>query len=421
MRESRGPTKILAGRPTLHHLNLVVGSDTNAGELIRMPVGRQNSGPLWADGSIALRVRDRRQRSWRAAKVRRPFAVIGSHPAADVVIARPGVEPHHVFLFLDRRGLFAVDLRTEAGTRFAGSQAEASWLGAGDLIELGEHTIEVMQLRVGGSVLSGPLSDDDPLGLLDVGPDGSRAALTLRLLDAADANWSIGSSLVFLGRGPACAVRLADESVAATHSAILRHGPSAYLVPFPGEAARVNGEPIGVGVRLQNADVLDIGRDSLLVQAHELAPADPGISYEQIAQRLELAVGPEPASDVGFAFQDHARSADPGPVDYPALIGRLQAETAALIGVLLRRIEALDEEMAALRARLESEEQARADAAPPPVEKLRWDLIPRPEPGTVESNQSGAWLINRLRELEAERRTAWSSLVGRLGSGKPLS
>ena len=418
MRETRGPTRIPAGRPILHHLNLVVGSDTNAGELIRMPVGRQNSGPLWADGSIALRVRDRRQRSWRAAKVRRPFAVIGSHPGADVVIARPGVEPHHVFLFLDARGLFGVDLRTGCGTRFAGSPAEASWLGAGDLIELGEHTVEVMQLRVDGQVLSGPLSDDDPLGLVEAGPGAASAALTLRHLDGVDANWSIGSSLVFLGRGPACAVQLADESIGPTHSAILRLGPSAYLVPFPGETARINGAPATAAVRLQNADVVDIGEDSLLVQTHELAPADPGLAFEHLAHRLELAVGPEATSDVGFAFQDHARGADPGPVDYPALIGRLQAETAALIGVLLRRIEALDEEMAALRSRLEADEEGRAQAAGPPVEKLRWDLIPQADPGTVEAGRSGPWLINRLRELEAERRTAWSSLVGRLGPGK---
>ncbi len=354
-------------------------------------------------------------------KVRRPYAVLGSHPKADLVIPRNDVAEHHVFLFLDRRGLFGVDLRTDRGTRFAGTELEASWLGSGDLIEVGDHAIEVIQLRVNGSVLSGTLSNDDPLGLVDSIPDGRRNDLTLRSLNEPNANWSIGSSLVFLGRGPACAVRLDDAAIGTTHSAILRDGLAVYLIGFPGETIRVNDLAIPPAIRLTDSDVLTIGRESLLVRTHELAPPvarDPH-GFEGLVNRLESAVGHETFTGAGFEFEDRRRIHETNPIDYPALIGRLQAETAALVAVLLRRIEVLDEEMASLRDRLDADQQEKTRATGPPVEKLRWDLIPQPSLENDDTRQPGFWLVDRLRELETERRTTWTNLLNRIGSSKP--
>ena len=385
--------------------------------LMRMPVGRQNPGPLWVDGSIALRVRDKKQRTWRTVKIRHPHAVIGRHPAADLVIDRPDVADHHVFLFLDARGLFGVDLRTDRGTRFAGTLADAAWLGSGDLIEVGDHTIEVIQLRVDGAIVSGPLADDDPLGLVEPAAGKPASELILRPVDDPNANWAIGSSLVFLGRGPACAVRLDDPEIGLTHSALLRTASAAYLIQFPGETSILNDRRPAPAVRLAEADILTVGASSLRVQTGEPGGAVPR-NFADLSARLEMAVGPDYLPDVELAFGHHPIP-DGNPVDYPALLGRLQAETAAIIGVLLRRIEALDDEMAALRDRLDAGErdQARHPAAPP-IEPLRWDLIPPAEADPLASTRSGAWLVERLRELEAERQTTWSNLVGRMGPNR---
>ncbi len=388
---------------------------------MRMPVGRHNLGPLWVDGSIALRVRDRKHRSWRMVKIRHPYAILGRHPRADLVIDRPEIADHHVFLFLDQRGLFGVDLRTAAGTRFAGTEAEAAWLGSGDLIEIGDHTIEVIQLRVNGSVLSGPLADDDPLGLIAATDAEPQSDLTLRLIDDPNANWSIGSSLVFLGRGPACAVCLSDDSIGSTHSALLRDGAAVYLVQFPGESARINDEVAPPACRLTDSDIVSIGRDALIVQTHDLPPSQAANPFETLVTRLEMAVGHDQFTDIGFAFEEH-RATPPqnnGPIDYPALIGRLQAETAALVAVLLRRIEALDEEMAILRDRMDAEAQQKAEQPPEvPIEKLRWDLIPQGEPDPGMTRPSGVWLVDRLRELETERQSTWSNLISRISPGR---
>lgn len=394
--------------------DLIVHPAQTSKGLMRMPVGRHNPGPLWVDGSIALRVRDKKQRTWRTVKIRHPHAVIGRHPAADLLIDRADVADHHVFLFLDDRGLFGVDLRTDHGTRFAGTLADASWLGSGDLIEVADHTIEVIQLRVNGAIVAGPLADDDPLGLIAATPDKPAPALTLRPVSDPTANWSIGSSLVFLGRGPACAVQLDDPAIGLTHSALLRSRSAAYLIPFPGETAHLNDRPTTTAVRLNDADLLTIGTATLAVQSHAMDARSTPREFADLANRIEMAVGPQYRPDVELTFGHHP-TPDGNPVDYPTLLGRLQAETAAIIGVLLRRIEALDEEMAALRDRLDADDQNRARVpTAPPVEPLRWDLIPHAELEPSAPAQSGAWLVDRLRQLETERQTTWSNLVGRM-------
>lgn len=384
-----------------------------------MPAGRHNSGPLWVDGAITLRVRDRRQRAWRTVRIRTPHAVIGSHPDADLVVPRDDVAGAHAFLFLDERGLFGVDLRTDSGTRFAGSEAEAAWLGSGDLIEVGDQVIEVLQLRVGGAIHRHALAEDDPLGPHNDLSGNSPPDLTLRLLDGPSATWSIGSSLLFLGPGPACAVPVGDPADGATHAALFRSGNAAYLIPFPGVPVRINHESAGTATRLSDGDILAFGPHSLLVQTEALPEAPPGGQYDQLVNRLELAVGPDTFADIEFTFGDHRPTLVDQPIDYPALIGRLQAETAALVAVLLRRIETLDDEMSLLRdqmARLLGPDGGRAQAAP--VEKLRWDLIEQSSPGAQAARESGAWLIERMRILEAERQSTWSSLMSRLGSAR---
>ena len=155
-----------------------------------------------------------------------------------------------------------------------------------------------------------------------------------------------------------------------------------------------------------------------MIQSHALNEPSPGPRLADLADRLEVAVGPDALTDVEFAFGHHPIP-DGNPVDYPSLLGRLQAETAAIIGVLLRRIEALDEEMSALRDRLDASDQTRGPA-PPPVEKLRWELIPQPETDPSGPAESGAWLVDRLHQLETERQSAWSNLITKITPGKNL-
>ena len=157
------------------------------------------------------------------------------------------------------------------------------------------------------------------------------------------------------------------------------------------------------------------------MQTHEIASRPAAtIGFENLVTRLEMAVGQNGSTvtDVEFFLEHHRQVHETNPVDYPSLIGRLQAETAALVAILLRRIEALDEEMAVLRERLDTEDREKTRTNGPPVEKLRWDLIPPSDPEAKTTAESGSWLIDRLRQLEAERQTTWTNLVGRISPQK---
>src|SRR4051794_26668585 len=90
------------------------------------PAGAGRGGcALGADGEFRLRVGD--AGSGRVVEIARPFALIGRVAGADVQIEDRAVSARHVYLHLDRRGLFAVDLATRTGTRFGGAPRSAGW------------------------------------------------------------------------------------------------------------------------------------------------------------------------------------------------------------------------------------------------------------------------------------------------------
>ena len=157
-----------------------------------------------------------------------------------------------------------------------------------------------------------------------------------------------------------------------------RLGISEYasVVTSPAIITRPVVTSVSTATRLADGDLLTVGSHSLLVQTDALPETSQTGRFDQLVTRLELAVGPDHFSDLDFAFGDHRPAVVDQPIDYPALIGRLQAETAALVAVLLRRIEALDEEMALLREQMSHLLGSGPGSNPPaPIEKLRWDLI----------------------------------------------
>src|SRR5689334_1031438 len=87
--------------------------------------------PLWAAGRFVLRVHGVGSNWQRLIEVRRPFALIGRLPGADVPIDDRAVSSRHAYLHLDRRGLFAVDLASRSGSRIGPEGRAAGWLRPG--------------------------------------------------------------------------------------------------------------------------------------------------------------------------------------------------------------------------------------------------------------------------------------------------
>ena len=69
---------------------------------------------------------------------------IGSHPSNQLVLSDPRVSRFHARLTRDDRGLRAVDLDSANGTRVSGVTIRDVYVGAGQVIELGDSAIEVV-------------------------------------------------------------------------------------------------------------------------------------------------------------------------------------------------------------------------------------------------------------------------------------
>jgi hypothetical protein len=373
-----------------------------------MAVGRGIRGPLWVDGQFTVRLRGLGAEPGRIIRLRRPFALIGQVPGADIRIDDPAVDRRHALLLLDRRGVFGVDLRSRTGTRFAGAEAPSAWLGAGDILEVAGRRVELLQLRVDGSPIDPPLSDDDPLG---DSPD--LVGLALEPLDAPGPSWMLGSALAFVGRGEACAIRIEDDSASMTHCALLRGATGAHVIDLLGRRTMVNDRAVEGASGLLDGDVLTVGRARFAVRI-DPAVVRPDAAIGSTPSRMLARLAEAPAHDPrGAAVALLLEAAGPGPeaMHFEILdaLRQFQADAATLLEAQMDRIEAMNREIASLR------EEVRGRLGPPstPVEPLRLDLIPPPP---ASSREPSRWLIDRLDALEAESRSTWKDLLGRVTS-----
>jgi pSer/pThr/pTyr-binding forkhead associated (FHA) protein len=386
-----------------------------------MGEGGEDRDSLWVDGRFTVRLRGIGAEPGRIIRLRRPFALVGQIPGADIRIDDPGVDGRHVLLILDRRGVFGVDLRSRTGTRFAGAAGESAWLGAGDILEVAGRRIELLQFVIDGATVNPPLCDDDPLGdaegLVDV---------ALEPLDAPGPPWMLGSALAFVGRGDACAIRIENASASRTHTALFRTATAAYLIDLLGRRTVVDDHPVDGATKLLDGDVLTVGQARFAVRIDK--PSDFFDNDQKTLSDSHVLVTRN--ENVGIAINDpraalvamlvEASGGGPGARSLEILdvLRQFQADTATLLEAQLEKIETMNREIAALR----DEVRGPNGAPPPPAEPLRLDLI-TPTPAPV-SEPSG-WLLDRLHALESESKSTWKDVLGRvtsaLGASSPPS
>jgi FHA domain len=426
-----------------------------------MAVGKEDRGPLWVDGQFTVRLRGPGPEPGRIVRIRRPFALIGQIPGADIRIDDPSVDGRHALLLLDRRGVFGVDLLSRSGTRFAGADVASAWLGPGDILEIAGRRVELLQIRIDGSPVDPPLSDDDPLG-----DSPGLVGLTLEPLDSPGPPWMLGSALAFVGRGNACAIRIENASASMTHCALLRGASAAYVIDLLGRRTLVNDRAVEGASALLDGDVLTIGQARFAVKLEPLANQHfPAVATGQSSSPPPLGVGPGVRGVASPTAWDEdlivrhwtghdphpgplpegeggrgmvlARSVDQGScqvvgldprgamvamlleavgsgrdsssVEVLDVLRQFQADTATLLEAQIDRIEAMNREIASLR------EEVRGHLGPPPepAEPFRLDLIPPP---IAPSGEPASWLLDRLNTLETESRSTWKDLLGRITS-----
>lgn len=409
---------------------------------------------LWAAGDMMFRVTGSGHEPDRLVKVRRPFALIGRSPDADISIDDKAASARHAYLHLDPRGVYAVDLVTRTGTHINGSSRMSGWLRPGDWVEVAGRKIQLLRIRINGvSVEPGPCEDDL---LADTDRD-ALPTLSLEPRPAADSPWLLGSELVFLGWSASCGIQIKDTSVARTHCAIVRSQAGAFLVDLYGKQTWVEEHEVKGATPLSNGDMIMIGSTQFTVRV-EPPPQPANDHLPGLLPRHE-------ASGLPAVFRDRVVGVSPAAFEVPALpfntemipveaqgaifawvmgtiqgtqvevlrrqgefqmamteaLRQIQQNSTTLLNAHLERIEGIDRELASLRAEMERRNTSHYPP-PPDVTPLR---IARsapapttPEPGSPDAPASTAWILKRVSQLEDENRSAWKDLLGKLSQSR---
>ena len=349
------------------------------------------SGPTgvpWDDGEITFRLRGPGREPGRIIRVRRPFALVGRHPRADVRFDDRAVAARHALLVLDGRGLLCVDLMTRSGTRCAGLAVASTWLGTGDAIEIAGRRLEVLRFRASGVTIDPTPGDDDPFA--PTGPDLPRVSLAPP--DPNHPPWVIATRLAFLGRSAACGLRLRGSALAPIHCAIWQEPGATRVIDLMGRTTEVDGRPVVGSASLASGGHLRVGRAEFTVAIETLTP-----------QGFPIALARETSPALTLAMGD-----GPDLAELLEFLRQFQGDAATLIEGQFAQIDALRRDLAALRDQVEGRK------SPPGAVYLPFRMeVPSPAaPGRVGTN--AAWLLARIHELEPETRTHWRDWLARI-------
>lgn len=406
---------------------------------------------LWASGGFTLRVSHDAAgaRGPVVVEVATPFAVIGRAPGVAARIDDPAVSSRHAYLHLDARGLFAVDLATRTGTRVGPARASSGWLGPGDRLEVAGRTVEVLALRVDGS---GGVPDEAPRSPLDETGDAPLMRLTLYPEAPPRGPLALNSEMVFVGRSPACGVRVESPSSMRVQCVLVRGRRGVYLVDLVGRGTWLNDRPIAGAVPLADGDNLMMGssRFGCRIEPFDAPrgggalapilgiglPAEiPNASPTELmpaeswgAPPLHLIPPEAQATVLGWMMGQIQTRQDEGlrrQADFQTELVRLVAEihrdNHAILDRHLQRAEAIHDELSQLREELKRRFGLDVLAAPgPPAlsapRPAPLKITPAPPPDSPEA--AAGWLIARVNQLETENRATWKDLLGRLSGRK---
>lgn len=424
--------------------------------------------PLWADGTLTLRVRGLGFGAGRPLTIRRPFALLGRGEGCDIRIDDPTVSTRHAYLHIDRRGIFAVDLGTRSGLRFDDVAGAAGWLRPGQALEVAGRRIEVVSAHVDG--ISSFAGAANRSLLADAG-EGPLVRLSLRDESSPETPWTVDSELLFVGRAASCGVRVAGEGAARIHCVVIRGIAGAYLVDLSGRGTVLNGHVTAGAALLADGDRLRIGSTQFIVHVApptrvddeedaEARVSSSAPSPDKPEDTLPALRAAEPALPVPRDVQEAVFPAELLPTLPPelrtgesqaAVLGWMMGVLQATQGEMMRRQDDFQREVVqALRDmhqdnqdvmarhlkkvdRIQRELSTLRDeirqryASPPPANTpiaSQTPGLPKPPPLRIaaipspptDSDAATSWLLNRVNQLDSENRSSWRDLLSRISS-----
>jgi pSer/pThr/pTyr-binding forkhead associated (FHA) protein len=201
--------------------------------------------------------------------LQQPFAIIGRDLRADVVLDHSQVSRRHVYLQVIEGQAFWIDLASRTGTRAGQCSQNLGWLEGGRTLGVGPYEIRLsIRAAQNDNSRRSFLARDAPF----VACAYSQAPMPEVVLEflngpSRSTRWQVHRVMSLIGSANGCKLRLADPSVSRFHASLVRTPAGLWVVDMlSAGGVSVNSAPVRFS-RLENGDVLEIGRYHMRVQS----------------------------------------------------------------------------------------------------------------------------------------------------------
>jgi len=258
------------------------------------------------------------QKTW---NLRRPVTVIGSRRPAHIVLHDQDISTAHCVIVNTGTDVLLKDLHTSSGTRVNQTRVNLAILSDGDVIALGETTIQVA-IQMPDNV-----SGDSDFGMEFADPTKFPGPVSLHLIQT-DKHWSIERAVEMIGRHDDACVRLDHPDLSARHALLFRVGAGPAIFDLGSRTGLwVNGQRCSL-TPLYNDDRITAGPFGLTVHCLERSAStrvDEPTARSTAHPSPNLAQGDEGRSAADCAtppqapaVQSSCTAAAPGPAQTAA-------------------------------------------------------------------------------------------------------
>ena len=411
--------------------------------------------PLWASGRFTLRVHGVGSNWQRVVEIRRPYALIGRVPGSDILIDDRNISARHMYLHMDSRGLFAVDLASRSGSRIGPDGRAAAWLQPGDSIEVAGRRIDLLDLEL----FDPEIDTSEPGDPLSNTSDRPLVGITLYPGQGSQSPLALNSELVFLGRSAACGIQVDDSSAARIQCVLVRGPRATYVLDLLSRTSWLNGRPLRDAQALKDGDILAVGSarfecritppgqteippaSTIAAAATPPAPSPPPspparrpAPAPEVLSPIEpppLPPGLVPAEAQGqvLAWMMGVLQATQGEMlrrqsefqsDVIDALKQIQDDNNAALGKHLETVETLNQQLSSLRDEVRRRfGPSTAPTRPEPPKGPPLRITPTAPPPAENPEATAAWLLNRVSQIDQENRSSWRDLLGRIQRREP--
>jgi pSer/pThr/pTyr-binding forkhead associated (FHA) protein len=325
-----------------------------------------------------------------SVELRKPFALIGKHRRADLVLSGSQIVRRHLYLHATDAGVFCIDLAKTHDSR----PLTGGWIDSKKPLEIGAYQLRI---RATGDFQESP--DDQPDLLTAQSGDPPFPTIILSSNGHHIGEHRLTRRLTVVGRHESCSLRLASKTLSDFHCVFYREGDQLWVIDLrPRNALFVDHNKVETAL-MQPDSVLRVGRVQVEFRFDETnqkprtnAPfmLGPLESAEPFSLTDPDQPEGEPPEDAREAAEESSQEAvEVSDSDHDAIYGRWDAYSAQSSSLLLK--DAQDGESSELElypARTEQSEQACLE-----IERLQSKL---------EKREQG--LVAQQQELDAQQR-----------------